>query len=187
MLNRLMHLANTKLKHQIDSFILGILLLNSHQHALRLLTIALVPPTTRLPASPLRGFPAVLLYHAQADDLVAVVDQLVNQPFQCRVGVLVGVRAAEERAGALGILVITVFAVQREREVARIAVVEGVERDALLEFGGWRRTTKPPLIVRGRASYGWTGTGRARGGRVTDLWHELYRRPAPCFRAVGGE
>lgn len=76
------------------------------------------------------GNARILLHSAQTDDLVPVVHQLVDEPFQRKVGVVVLVRPAEERPAAARALVAFVLVVQREGEVGCIGVVEGVERDA---------------------------------------------------------
>ena len=78
------------------------------------------------------GNARVLLHRAQTDDLVAVVHQLVDEPFQRKVGVIVLVRPAEERPAAARALVALVLIVQREGEVGCIGVVKGVEGDATL-------------------------------------------------------
>ena len=76
---------------------------------------------------------AVLVDDAQTDDLVAVVDELVDQPLEGKLGVVVLVGAAEESARPAAVRVVTVLGLERQREVGGILVVEGVERDALEE------------------------------------------------------
>lgn len=130
-----MHLADRKLQYQVDRLVLGVLGLHEPHQALGLGAVAAV-----LDAG-VAGNLRVPLHHAQADNLVAVVDQLVDEPLERVVRVLGHVDAAEEGARALGVLVVLVLAHHAVRQDVRRAgrvqlVGEGVEGDAWVEDTG---------------------------------------------------
>ena len=131
-LNGLVHLADRKLEHQTDGPIVGVLLDDLVEQLLSLAAVSTVLDA-RL-AADLR----VLLDDAQTDNLVAVVDELVDQPFERELGVVVLVGAAQEGARPARVLVVAMLAAQGQGEVAGVLVVEGVERDAILKGPGSR-------------------------------------------------
>lgn len=137
MLDCVGHLSYRELEHQIDRLVFGVLLLNTSEHALRLFPVpsfSALSATSVAASRPLYSFLAVLLDDTQTDNLVAIVDQLVNQPFQSRVGIIVCIGAAKEGPRSLRVLVISVFAVESEGEIGCVLVVKCVERDTGLEL-----------------------------------------------------
>lgn len=77
---------------------------------------------------------AILVNYPEAYDLIAVLDQLFNEPLNGIVGIVIVVGAAEEGPGPLGVLVVLVFGGYVEGVVGGIAVVEGVEGNPTFVF-----------------------------------------------------
>ena len=88
--NNLVHLSHGELQHQIDCFVLVILILYSLHQILRL------GPVTSLLHTALPGDGVVLLHNPQTHNLVAIVHQLVNQPLKRVFRVVVVVTAAQK-------------------------------------------------------------------------------------------
>ena len=75
---------------------------------------------------------AVLVDHPQTHNLISIVNQLLNQPVQRQVGVVILIRTAQECTRSLCIGIVPVRILQGEREVRSIPIVKSVEGDSLL-------------------------------------------------------
>lgn len=87
-----MDLADGEFQHETDGLLLAVpvLLDDLIQQALGLGSVA-----SLLDAGVAADL-GILIDHAQTDDLVAIVDQFVDQPFEGKLGVIVLVGAAQE-------------------------------------------------------------------------------------------
>lgn len=79
---------------------------------------------------------AVFVHNAKADDTVAIFDKFFYQPFGGVVGILIVIGAAEEGAGALGVIVVLVPLADVEVRIGCVGIAEGVEGDAAFIFAG---------------------------------------------------
>lgn len=108
-----MNLSDGKFQNDVDGLVLGVLFLNSFEHALSLLTIgSLSVLSASATASPFAGLFAVLFDNPQAYNLISVVDELIDEPLQRSIGIVVGICATEKGSRALGVLILAVFATE---------------------------------------------------------------------------
>ena len=75
---------------------------------------------------------AVLVDHPQTHNLISIVNQLLNQPVQRKVRIVILIRAAQKRTGSLRVGIVPVRIPQGEREVCSIPIIKSVEGDSLL-------------------------------------------------------
>ena len=145
------YLSHGKFDSQTYSFFLFILsvfilVLDFLQQLLGLLLVGAMAQTG------VAGELAVFVDYAQADYLVAIFHQLLNEPLDSVVGVVIVVGAAEEGPRSLSVLIVLVFGGYVEGVIGCIAVVEGVKGDSALVF------SKTMLVQVSEAHSIWTGT-----------------------------
>jgi hypothetical protein len=97
------HLAHGKLQDDGDGLVIIILLDNLVEEIPSLL------PVLPLLQGRVAANLAVLIDDPQAHNLVAIVDELINQPFEGKLGIVVLVRATQKRARSSSVCVILVF------------------------------------------------------------------------------
>ena len=132
-LNGLVYLADGELQGQTEGLLVRVLVDDLLQEVLSLSSI-----TTLLDAG-LAIDLGVLVDDAQTDDLIAIIGQFVDQPFEGELGIIVLIGAAEEGPRTTGVLIIRVLAVQGQGEVTGVLVVEGIKGYARLKVPEGRR------------------------------------------------
>lgn len=139
-------------------FILSVfvLVLDFLQQLLGLLLVGAIAQTG------VAGELTVFVDYAQADYLVAIFHQLLNEPLDSVVGVVIVVGAAEEGPRSLSVLIVFVFGGYVEGVIGCIAVVEGVEGDSAFVF-------PLTMLVHVSEAHGiWTGTTLMMFSRLND-------------------
>jgi len=126
-LDRLVHFPDRVLEDDGYGFLLFVLLDDLIEQLLRLQSVQ--PLLQCHVAADL----AILVDDPEADDLVAVVDQLIDQPFEGELRVVILIGAAQKRAGSAAVGIVPMLGLQREREIGCILIVKGIERDTLQE------------------------------------------------------
>jgi hypothetical protein len=126
-LNDFLHFSYHQFQDHADSLlILAILLNNLLKQPLGFLTIL------ALLDSSIASHARVLLDRTKTNDLIPINNQLINQPIQRKVGVIILVCAAQKRPTPTGTLVPLVLVIESQREVCSVAVVKGVEGNTAL-------------------------------------------------------
>lgn len=121
-LNNLLHFPDDQLQDQADSlFVLAVLLDDLLEQPLRFLAIL------ALLDSSIARHTRVLFHRAQTNDLIPVSNQLINQPVQRKVGVIILVRATQKRPAPSGTLVSLMLVVEGQREICSVTVIKGIE------------------------------------------------------------
>ena len=97
---------------------------------------------------------AVWAKDTEADNLISLLDQFFNEPFESELGVVVLIVAAEEGARAPGVFVVFVFGGYGKGEIAGVLVVEGIKADAGLVGTAIRDLVRMRvLIIRSTTQY----------------------------------
>ena len=126
-LNDVLDFANSQLQDQADRFlILGVLLDHLFEQLLCFLAVF-----SRLDCGVTRDT-GVLFHRTETDDLVTIVDQLIDEPLEREIGIVVLICAAKECSTASRALVSFVLVVQSQGEICRIRIIKGIEGDAPL-------------------------------------------------------
>lgn len=126
-LDNVLNFTDRQFQHQADGlFILAVLLDDLLEQLFRLFAVL---ARFNCGVACDRG---ILLYRTKADNLIAVVHQLIKQPLERKVRIIVLVGSTEKRATAASRLVAFVLVVQGQRKVRGVGVVERVEGNAAL-------------------------------------------------------
>ena len=133
-LDRLVHLTDSILEDDGYRLLLFILLDDPIEQLPRLL------PVLPLLQCQIAAELTILIDDSQANDLVAIIDQLIDQPLESELRVIILIGAAQERAGSPVVRIVSVLGLQREREIGCILIVEGIEGDTLQERAAKKST-----------------------------------------------
>ena len=128
-LNGIVNLSHRKLENETDGLLLAVsILLNDLIEQ----TLGLGPISPLLDACVTADL-GILIDDSKTDNLITIINQLVNQPFEGKLRVIILVGATQEGPRASAVTVVLVLGIEGQREVGRIFVVKGIERDSRLE------------------------------------------------------